>query len=206
MNHRHSTLRGAETVCRAWAFALPLLLVSACQTTPPIEPLQPASPAGEYVIGPGDVLQIRVWENEELSVAVPVRPDGKVSVPLLDDVQAAGKTALELKATLTEGFKTFVRSPDVTVIVTQINSKRVSVVGQVAQPTSIALQGDMRVVDIIALVGGFTPFADRSDIRVLRPTGQAISEHRFNYDAYLKGIDPEANILLAPGDTIVVTE
>ena len=93
-----------------------------------------------------------------------------------------------------------------TVIVTQINSKRVSIVGQVAQPTSIALQGDMRVVDVIALVGGFTPFADRSDIRVLRPSGSTISEHRFDYNAYLKGVNPEDNILLAPGDTIVVPE
>ena len=158
------------------------------------------------MIGPGDVLQIRVWENAELSVSVPVRPDGKVSVPLLDDVDAAGKTALELKETLTEGFKTYVRSPDVTVIVTQINSKRVSIVGQVARPTSIALQGDMRVVDVIAMVGGFTPFADRSDIRVLRPNGTAMAEHRFDYDAYLKGKNPQDNILLAPGDTIVVAE
>ena len=184
----------------------PLLLGAACATSRATEPLEPAKPAGEYVIGPGDVLQIRVWENEELSVSVPVRPDGKVSVPLLDDVDAAGKTALELKETLTEGFKTYVRAPDVTVIVTQINSKRVSIVGQVAQPTSIALQGDMRVVDVIALVGGFTPFADRSDIRVLRPSGTTISEHRFDYNAYLKGVNPEDNILLAPGDTIVVTE
>lgn len=183
-----------------------LMLVAGCGPKRATEPLQPAAPGGEYVIGPGDVLQIRVWENDELSVSVPVRPDGKVSVPLLDDVDAAGKTALELKDTLTEGFKTYVRAPDVTVIVTQINSKRVSIVGQVANPTSVALQGDMRVVDIIAMVGGFTPFADRSDIRVLRPAGATISEHRFDYDAYLKGVNPEGNILLAPGDTIVVAE
>ncbi len=183
-----------------------LLFASGCSGRSATAPLAPAPSGGEYVIGPGDVLQIRVWENEELSVAVPVRPDGKVSVPLLDDVQASGKTALQLKETLTEGFKTYVRSPDVTVIVTQINSKRVSVVGQVANPTSVALEGDMRVVDVIALVGGFTPFADRSDIRVLRPAGGSMSEHRFDYDAYLKGIDPEGNILLAPGDTIVVRE
>ncbi len=190
----------------ALVFATPLLLGAACTTQRVTQPLEPAVPGGEYVIGPGDVLQIRVWENDELSVAVPVRPDGKVSVPLLDDVDAAGKTALELKDTLTEGFKTYVRSPDVTVIVTQINSKRVSVVGQVARPTSIALQGDMRVVDVIALVGGFTPFADRSDIRVLRPSGTTMAEHRFDYDAYLKGKNPQDNILLAPGDTIVVAE
>ena len=190
----------------ALVVATPLLLGAACTTKNVTQPLEPALAGGEYVIGPGDVLQIRVWENDELSVAVPVRPDGKVSVPLLDDVDAAGKTALELKDTLTEGFKTYVRSPDVTVIVTQINSKRVSVVGQVARPTSIALQGDMRVVDVIALVGGFTPFADRSDIRVLRPSGSAMAEHRFDYDAYLKGKNPQDNILLAPGDTIVVAE
>lgn len=193
-------------ICSLLAVA-PLLMGAACSMKPgATEPLKPVKTGGEYVIGAGDVLQIRVWENEPLSVAVPVRPDGKVSVPLLDDVQASGLTALELKQTLTVGFSEFVRSPDVTVIVTQVNSKRISVVGQVAAPTSIALQGDMRVVDVIALVGGFTPFADRSDIRVLRPTGSTISEHRFDYDAYLKGIDPEGNILLAPGDTIVVKE
>ncbi len=203
MNNQSSNI--AMVAC-TMLIVSPLLLGAACMSKPATQPLEPVVRGGEYVIGPGDVLQIRVWQNEELSVSVPVRPDGKVSVPLLDDVEAAGKTALELKETLTEGFKTFVRAPDVTVIVTQINSKRVSIVGQVAQPTSIALQGDMRVVDVIALVGGFTPFANRSDIRVLRPSGTTISEHRFDYNAYLKGINPQDNILLAPGDTIVVTE
>ena len=170
-------------------------------------PVAAADEDAAYEIGPGDILRIQVWKNPELSATVPVRPDGMISVPLLDDVQAAGLTTLELKQSLTDSFKEYIRSPDVTVIVNEINSKRVSIVGEVARPSAVPLQVDMRVLDAIALVGGFSTFADRSDIRILRPQGDGgVREFRFNAKEFMKGQNPQANILLQPGDTIVVTD
>lgn len=206
-----STSRVSKKVAIAtlMLLAMPLLQGASCanlNTANSGEPPPVPKARTAYVIGPGDVLSIKVWQNEELSVTVPVRTDGMISVPLLDDVQAQGKTALELKETLTEGFKKYVRTPDVTVIVGQINSKRVSVVGQVASPQSIALQVDMRVVDAIAIVGGFSTFANQKNVKILRPEGGRVLTYRFNYKSYLKGENPENNILLEAGDTIVVSD
>ncbi len=162
----------------------------------------------EYLIGASDVLRILVWKNPELSSdAVPVRPDGKISVPLLDDVQAAGLTTGELKEILTERFNEYVAAPDVTVIVVQVNSKRVYVVGEVLRPSAVVLDNDMRALDAIASVGGFNAFADKGDIKILRRAAQgAVVEYRFNYNRFLNGHDPESNLLLQPGDTIVVPD
>lgn len=192
------------------AIAILLTLAAGCAGREVQPPPPDQGPFGrdEYMIGPADILAIRVWKNPELSIeAVPVRPDGKISVPLLNDVQAAGRTASELKTTLAEGFSEFVTAPDVTVIVAQINSKRVHVVGQVAQPSAVPLSVDMRVLDAIAIAGGFTPFADSGDVQVLRtqPDG-SVAEYRFNYGKFLRGGGPETNMLLQPGDTIVVPD
>jgi polysaccharide export outer membrane protein len=160
-----------------------------------------------YVIGPADVLRIQVWRNPELSAEVPVRPDGKISVPLLNDVQAAGLTTLELRDTIAAGIAEYVTAPDVTVMVSQVNSKMAYIVGEVARPTAIPLTMDMRVLDAIAAVGGFTPFADKNSIQILRRNGDGgVTEYRFNYPAFLKGRQPEGNMLLRPGDTIVVPD
>jgi len=172
---------------------------------PPPEPSVLERPS--YVIGHGDVLRISVWRNEELSVqAVPVRPDGKISVPLLDDVQAAGLTPEELKELLTQALAEYVSNPDVTVIVTQVNSKRVFVIGAVGRQGPLTLGQDMRVLSAISAAGGFSPFADKGGIKVIRSTQNGLVEYRFDYDGYLKGRDPESNLLLRPGDTIVVPE
>lgn len=160
-----------------------------------------------YVIGPSDVLSVSVWKNPELSVAnVPVRPDGKISVPLVPKVQAAGLTTDELKQALTEKLSEYVTAPEVTVVVTEVNSKRVYVVGEVARPTTIPLTQDLRVLDAIAIAGGFNPFADKNDIRILRHSNGDRVEYRFNMDQYLDGDAPEANLVLRPGDTIVVPD
>lgn len=160
-----------------------------------------------YVIGHGDLLRISVWKNPELSVeAVPVRPDGKISVPLLDDVQAAGLTPEELKELLTKALAEYVANPDVTVLVTDVRSKRVHVIGEVPRSGGIALTQDMRVLDAISSAGGFTPYADKDDVKILRRTGGGLVEYRFDYDAYLRGSNPESNMLLQPGDTIVVPD
>jgi len=157
-----------------------------------------------YVIGPDDMLQISVWKEPELSGAVPVRPDGKISIPLVDDVQAAGLTAVELSAQITEKLKKFVTGPHVTVIVTAINSRRVYVLGEVVRPGGFALLPDMNILQAISDAGGLTQFAHGKKVYVLRTEGGKQVKYPFNYSKVLKGENPEQNIVLKPGDTIVV--
>jgi polysaccharide export outer membrane protein len=161
----------------------------------------------DYQIGVTDVLLISVWRNPELTVEVPVRADGMISVPLIDDVPAEGLTPAELKEVITRELAEFVAAPDVTVILKQMNSRFVSVIGEVAQTTRVPLTRDLRVLEAIAQVGGFTPFADRGDIRVVRRQADGSEvEYRFDYDAYIKGSAPGTNLVLRPGDTIIVPD
>jgi polysaccharide export outer membrane protein len=190
---------------------LACLAIPACSmlrgSGPPPPPEPDVLERDVYVIGHGDRLRITVWKNPELSVnEVPVRPDGKISVPLLNDVQAAGLTPEELKELLTRSLAEYVQNPDVTVVVIDILSKRVNVIGEVTRSGPIALTQDMRVLDAITVAGGFGPFADKDDIRILRRSGGEIVEYRFDYGRYLSGDAPKSNMLLQPGDTIVVPD
>jgi polysaccharide export outer membrane protein len=170
---------------------------------PPADPKPMERPT--YLIGVTDVLRIVVWKNDELSVLVPVRPDGKISVPLLDDVQAEGLTPVELKEVITRELSEFVTAPDVAVIVTEMNSQFVSVVGEVGRNAQIPLTQDLRVLEAIAAVGGFSTFADKGDIRIVRRREDGSeAEFAFDYDAYIKGKAPGTNIVLQNGDTIIV--
>jgi polysaccharide biosynthesis/export protein len=157
----------------------------------------------DFVIGPGDTLNIFVWKEPELSKSVPVRPDGKISLPLVNDVQASGLTALQLKESLTEKFRQFIAEPSVTVTVEAINSQKVIVSGEVTGGGPKPLTGPTRLMDILA-VAGFTPFAKKSKIYVLRNEGGKQQRYNFNYKEYLKGKNSDQNILLKSGDMIVV--
>jgi polysaccharide export outer membrane protein len=181
------------------------LVACASRTLPPPPEPDPMNLA-EYVIGPPDRLRIAVWKNPELSGEVPVRPDGKISVPLIDDVQAAGLTPLELKEVLTQALSEFVANPDVTVTVVGVESQVVFVLGEVGREGPITLTRNLRVLDALSTAGGFSSFADKGDVRILRRTANGIEEYRFDYDAYLAGDAPESNLLLQQGDTIVVPE
>ena len=162
--------------------------------------------AGEYVIGAADVLRVTVWRNPELSVEVPVRPDGMISVPLVNDVQAEGVTPTALQAVLTDRISEYISNPVITVVVLQVNSKRAHVLGEVIRSGPVSLETDMRVLDAIASAGGFSPFANKKKIRIIRTTNGSEQEHRFDYHAFLKGKAPDTNLLLRPGDTIVVPD
>lgn len=192
---------------RRVALAAMVMLSMGCASqgaTPP-----PESPAGErevYVIGIPDLLKIVVWRNPELSVEVPVRRDGKISVPLVDDVQAEGLTPQELKEVLTEALAEYVTAPDVTVIVQQTNSHTVTVVGGVARSGQIPLTRQMRVVEAIATMGGFNAWAKKNRIKILRKNGNETIEYVFSFGAFASGKAPESNLLLRPGDTVVVPE
>ena len=215
MTIRRGTSGGVRRVHRPWtwvrAVALGAVLATAgCARTPlPTPPVeeQAAAASEDYQIGPSDVLGIRVWRNPELTVDVPVRIDGRISVLLVGDVEAAGKTTEELSAVIAEELSEYITAPEVSVIVLQMNSKRVYLVGEVQRPAAVGLQVDMRVLDAIASVGGFTPFANRRSIRIVRrqPDGGVV-EYRFNYNAFVRGSEPGTNILLMPGDTIVVPD
>ena len=182
------------------------ILVACSHALPPPPEAGPMDRA-DYVIGAADVLRIQVWKNPELSVEVPVRPDGKISVPLANDVQAAGLTATELKDVITQALVDYVAAPDVTVMVREVRSKSVHVLGEVLRPNQFPLVVDMRVLEAIAYAGGFSPYADKSDIRILRPNPDGtVLEYRFDYKAFLRGKQPEGNLRLQPGDTVVVTD
>jgi len=158
----------------------------------------------EYRIGEQDLLTITVWREPELSGTVMVRPDGKITLPLLNDVHASGLTPDELKVSLTEKLGPFVNAPQVTVAVREINSRKVFIIGQVGHEGSYRINSTTTVLQIIAEAGGLRDFANRKGIYVLRSQNGAQQRLSFNYDNVIRGKDSRANILLRPGDTIVV--
>ena len=161
-----------------------------------------ATPPDEYRIGPEDILSIAVWKNDSLTRTVPVRPDGKISLPLLNDVQAAGLSALQLRDVLAQKLGAYMPNPEVSVIVTSINSFKVSLIGEVARPGRLELRSWTTVLDALALAGGFTQFASRSKIVILQPDGKGMKRIPFNYNKALDG--EQENFYLRNGDIILV--
>jgi polysaccharide biosynthesis/export protein len=163
----------------------------------------PASQAGPtYVIGPDDTLYISVWKEPDLTETLPVRADGKISMPLLNDVQAAGLTPMQLGAALTEKLKKYVSDPHVTIVVTQMNSQRVYVTGEVLHPGAMNLTPNMTVLQALSSAG-FTQFANTKGIYVLRNENGSERKLAVNYKKLIKG-EGGQNIALKPGDTIIV--
>ena len=158
-----------------------------------------------FVIGAGDVLSINVWKEPDLSKSIPVRSDGKISMPLAGEVQAAGRTPLKLEQDIAEKLKNYISEPEVTVIVQQINSQKFNILGQVARPGSYLLTSAATVVDAIAIAGGFRDFAKKKSMYVLRQNGDGTqTKLPFNYKEVIKGQNLQQNVKLQPGDTIVV--
>jgi polysaccharide export outer membrane protein len=166
--------------------------------------IQAAVADPNYVIGPQDVIDISVWKEPELSRSVPVRPDGKISLPLVNDVQAAGLTPAQLGAQITTSLTKYVTNPQVTVIVSQINSQRIYILGEVARAGSYTLLPEMTVLQALSDAGGFTAFANSKKIYVLRQDNGKQQKVPFNYKDVVSGKDPGQNITLKPGDTIIV--
>jgi polysaccharide export outer membrane protein len=164
---------------------------------------QPAS-VRDYVIGPEDVLDISVWKEPDLSRSLPVRLDGKISMPLLNDVQAAGLTATELSQSITEKLKKYLNAPRVTVMVSQMNSQRIYVLGEVTRPGAYPLLPGMTILQAISSAGGLTQFANSKRIFLLRNESQTLNKYPFNYNEVLDGRRPEQNLTLRAGDTVVV--
>jgi len=160
-----------------------------------------ASPS--YVIGPDDTLAVNVLKEPDLTATLPVRADGMISLPLLNDVQASGLTPMQLASSITEKLKKFVADPRVTVTVTQMNSQRVYVTGEVSHSGPMPLTPDMTVLQALSSAG-FSQFANTKGIYVMRNENGAQKKYPVNYKKLIKGEDSASNILLKPGDTIVV--
>jgi polysaccharide biosynthesis/export protein len=158
----------------------------------------------DYKIGPQDMLRIDVWKEPDISRVVPVRPDGKITLPLVNDVQASGLTPTQLAAKIAEGLKKYITSPQVTVGVTEINSRRIFVSGEVARPGAFPLLPNMTVLQALSSAGGFTQFAREKKIYILRMENGRQVKHPFNYKDAISGKNVEQNILLEGGDIIVV--
>jgi polysaccharide export outer membrane protein len=157
-----------------------------------------------YVIGPLDVIGVLFWKDEDLSAEVVVRPDGKISLPLLNEVDAGGLTPEQLRLRVLESARRFVEDPTVSVVVKQINSRNVYIMGEVLKPGTYPLGGPTSVLQLIAVAGGMTEFAARDEIVLMRTVDGQTARHRVKYNEVLKGKNLEQNLVLQPGDTVVV--
>jgi len=164
---------------------------------------QTSAAPSDYIIGSEDTLHVSVWKEPDLTATLPVRPDGKISLPLLNDVQASGLTPMQLAADLTTRLKKYVAEPQVTVVVTQMNSQKVFLLGEVLHTGAVPLIPNMTVLQVLS-TAGFSQFANTKGIYVLRTENGKQEKLPFNYKAVVKGEHMEQNILLKPGDTVVV--
>ena len=165
---------------------------------------KPTPEQGDYRIGPEDVLDIAVWNNAAISRTVPVRPDGKISLPLLNDVQAAGLTPMQLRDILNKKLAEYIPTPEVSVIVREVHSFKVSVIGEVKKPGRHELKSRATVLDALAMAEGLGEFAARGRIVILRPDGNTLKRIPFNYNKVVSTDGELENFMLQPGDIIVV--
>jgi len=163
-----------------------------------------AKATADYVIGADDVLDVSVWKEQELTRSLQVRPDGKISMPLLNDIQAAGLTANQLSQSITEKLKKYLTAPQVTVMLTQINSQRVYVIGEVTRPGAYSVLPGMTILQAISRAGGLTQFANGKKIFLMRNENHIQAKYPFSYKDVLDGRRAEENLTVKAGDTVVV--
>jgi len=190
------------------SFLVVASMVHAQTSAAPNSPLSSGSPSSEYLIGPGDTLQVFVWRNPDLSTAVPVRPDGKISTPLSEDMVAVGKTPTQLARDIEKVLSEYVKSPQVNVIVTQPVSafSQVKVIGQVVKPQSLAYRNGMTVLDAVLQVGGLGPFAAGNRAKLIRVRNGKESQIKLKLEALVEHGDMTQNLTLQPGDVLVVPQ
>lgn len=185
-----------------------LALLFSLEVAPQLAPTTEPPRETDYRIGPEDVLSVLVWQNAELSRTGPVRPDGKISLPLVNDVQAAGLTLMELRESLTARLKEFMPSAEVSIVLVEMNSFKVSVMGEVKRPERYRLRGPATVLDVLAMAGGFLDWANRERIVILRPqagrAGTAFERIPFDYKKVIGPGGEAGNFLVQPDDIIVV--
>jgi len=206
-----SRLRAARLLV---ALLVPLLLLACAPATTTIPPdevtFQPATAGPDYIIGPGDTLQIFVWRNPELTTTIPVRPDGRITVPLVEDIQATGKTPTQLARDMEAVLKQYVQEPIVNVIVSKFVGpfgQQVRVVGEAAKPQAIAYRANLSVLDAMIEVGGLTKFAAGNRAVIIRPAANgADASIRVRLDDLLRSGDVTANVKMLPGDILIIPQ
>lgn len=189
------------------AVATALMSCASSAPPPPMAVLAPASQ--DYIIGPGDQLEVFVWRNPELSVTLPVRPDGRISLPLIEDLQATEKTPTALARDIETALKNYVQQPVVTVMVTTFHgprSRQVRVIGEAANPMSLSYSDDMSLLDVMIGVGGLTKFAAGNRAVVVRKTPEGTKEFNVRIDRLLKDGDVSANVQMLPGDVLIIPQ
>jgi polysaccharide export outer membrane protein len=196
-------LVGAVLVSSVWAQDTPVSTSVQSTTTSADKPADKPHD-NSFVIGNDDVLAINVWKEPDISRSIPVRSDGKISLPLVGEVQAAGLTPLMLEKDIATKLKSYIAEPEVTVMVEQVNSQKFNILGQVAKPGTYVIANSPTVLDAIALAGGFRDFAKRKSIYVLRHGATGDTRLPFNYKDVSQGKNMAQNIKLQPGDTIIV--
>jgi polysaccharide biosynthesis/export protein len=164
----------------------------------------PVTVPADYVMGPGDVLSIVFWRDKDMSADVVVRPDGKISLPLLNEIDAAGRTPEQLRAGLATVASKILQDPNVTVVVKEIHSRVVYITGSVVKAGPYPLLGDLSVLQLIAMAGGLAEYADSKNIVILRKQNSKDTRFKFNYKDVVSQKSPKQNIQLMPGDTVVV--
>lgn len=188
-----------------------VLVVAGCHNAPPLPPAPPASalPSNEYIIGPGDKLTIFVWRNPELSISVDVRPDGRLSIPLVEDVVAIGKTPTQLARELEQRLSKYIKEPVVTVIAQGFVgpfSEQVRVIGEAAEPRALPYRTDMTVLDAMIEVGGLTRYAAGNDAVIVRTTSGKQFTYAVHLDSLIRDGDVSSNVALQPGDILIIPE
>jgi polysaccharide export outer membrane protein len=202
--------RLTKLALRAIVVVAALFFVAGCAETPVVPPANTVSKNGtDYLIGPGDNLNIFVWRNPELSATVPVRPDGKISTPLVEDVVAVGKTPTQLARDLEERLKKFVRDPIVTVITTGFVgdfSQQVRVIGEAAQPRAVPYRENMTLLDVMIQVGGLTKFASGNHAILVRKVNGQQHSYPVRIDSLIKDGDVRYNFKMEPGDILIIPQ
>ena len=185
-----------------------VLLLAACAGHPP-PPATPATHGGDYVIGPGDTIELFVWREPDLSVSVPVRPDGRVTTPLVEDMMASGKTPTQLARDIREVLGTYIREPVVTVTVTDFAGpygQQVRVVGQALEPQAIPYREDMTLLDVMIAVGGLTEFAAGNRATIVRTVDGERQAYGVRLNDLIRRGDIDANAQMLPGDILIIPE
>ena len=200
-----SNLRGAGgTLLKLVVLVLFALVLCAPLVSADAGADQPGAVGADYILGPGDILDISAWQNSALAKLVTVLPDGKISFPLIGEVMAGGKTVAQLKGELEEKIIRYVPDPTLSVIVHQVNSMMVYVIGKVNQPGRHLLNANINVLQVLAMAGGFNPFANRGKVKIFRQQGGDTVIFPFDYDEVADGKKLDTNITLKRGDVIVV--
>lgn len=194
------------TACISIAAAFAALTLAAPRAARASDDKKPAPGAmtvtEDYRLGAGDKLRVEVYKDPQLSQSVQIRPDGKITLPLIGDMSATGMTPIELRDQIAKQLKEYITNPTVTVIVVEADSARAYVMGEVAHPGEVAMHGPITIVQAIAMAGGFKEFANTKDVKVLRPNGSGVQTLHFNYKDMLNGdVRP---MMLRAGDTVIV--